>query len=103
MDLLWLESLMAFLKSHEPSTRRPSRKYRGSRCSPRECKNLLLPSPPWLGSIEAWLKTHEPLAREPSRQHRAVAVLLACVKIYYIPHPYGFDSLCFGSIVALLI
>ena len=48
----------------------------------------------------AWLKSHEPSARGPSRQHRAVAALLARVKIYYIPHPYGLDSLWFGSIVA---
>ena len=31
---------------------------------------------------------------------RAVAALLARVKIYYNTHPYGLDSLWFGSIVA---
>ena len=36
-------------------------------------------------------------AKSPTR---AVAALLARVKIYYNPHPYGLDSLWFGSIVA---
>ena len=36
-------------------------------------------------------------AKSPTR---AVAVLLARVKIYYNPHPYGLDSLWFGSLVA---
>ena len=35
-------------------------------------------------------------AKSPTR---AVAALLARVKIYYNPHPYGLDSLWFGSIV----
>ena len=35
-------------------------------------------------------------AKSPTR---AVAALLMRVKIYYNPHPYGLDSLWFGSIV----
>ena len=38
-------------------------------------------------------------AKSPTR---AVAALLARVKIYYNPHPYGLDSLWFGSIMAWL-
>ena len=60
------------------------------------CYNLTL----WFGLIVSWLKSHEPTARGPCRQRARGAQLLVCVKIYYNPHPYGLDSLWFGSIVA---
>ena len=53
--------------------------------------------------IVVWIKSDWPTARGPSRQHRAVAALLARVKNYYIPHPYGLDSLWFGSSMAWLV
>ena len=59
----------------------------------------------WFGLIVAWIncglaqisRAYGQRAKSPTR---AVAALLARVKIYYNPHPYGLDSLWFGSIVA---
>ena len=59
----------------------------------------------WFGLIVAWIncglaqisRAYGQRAKSPMR---AVAALLARVKIYYNPHPYGLDSLWFGSIVA---
>ena len=50
----------------------------------------------------AWLKSHEPTARGPIATPRASGLRppRARLKNYYIPHPYGLDSLWFGSIVA---
>ena len=52
----------------------------------------------WLGSIVVWInyglaqisRAYGQRAKSPMR---VVAALLARVKIYYNPHPYGLDSL----------
>ena len=62
----------------------------------------------WLGFIVVWInyglaqisRAYGQRAKSPTR---AVAALLARVKIYYNPHPYGLDSLWLGPIMIIVL